>query len=703
MKYIDILKFTISFHSEIFSDDHPGRSFIILPNIDLTGQPHSDVVAIWLDDTIGISADNQWFNVVKQLRQIISNVEVFNEVHKCIEYISATGIQRIFLVVAGNYGDDFDIELFEEIIHNVSIYSLSSNNFESVSQTQGNIRSFFNDAEMLIDRIHADYGIFIANREISVNSFQVNTTINTTRCITPQVIQWKCRQIMSDMFRQIPCAHHQSMERFLQLCKLRYEDNQYQLKQIDDFEQTYRPDMAINWYTRGCFLFRVLNKSMQTDDIDSIMASSSILMNIYNQLEVSSMQRNQENLSSRRVYHGRLMSVDELRSFQLNIGGFVSNKSFLSPSFNRKVAEMFADIGSQTNEQHVLYEISMDWDSLYSKPVASVRHLSQYPVEEEVLFTNGHIFRIDSCEIIHENTWLIQLTLCNQWHTAVQNISDYFDVAILQLLEILPQISPKTNEANDRMLQWCRLYYANNPLEQSKIQQFEDSYRSDSAVRWYTKDSFLYRLLNTALREDNIDMIIDFRYFIIDLYEQLTKSHLDYVTSCQQRHLTVYRGQKISLMELNRLTDGIGKYISVKSMFSASLSETVAQVFAELSEFDRRQSLQSILFQIDIDLEKLTKSGKNHIFANIIHMSCIAGEKEVLFMANTQFRVISVTPRVESSWLVRLTLLDHTDEDNTDMHVMNRYLRHITNMITENYRDADGIRSFFQSIRRRQN
>ncbi|CAF1294925.1 unnamed protein product [Rotaria sordida] len=114
---------------------------------------------------------------------------------------------------------------------------------------------------------------------------------------------------------------------------------------------------------------------------------------------------------------------------------------------------------------------------------------------------------------------------------------------MLRLLEILPQISSKTSKANDRMLEWCRLHYKDNRIELAKIDQFEKDYRSDSAIRWYTKDSFLYRLLNMALRCENIDMIIDFRYFIIDLYEQLTLSHIQYMRTFEEpTTLTVYRG-----------------------------------------------------------------------------------------------------------------------------------------------------------------
>jgi hypothetical protein len=390
------------------------------------------------------------------------------------------------------------------------------------------------------------------------------------------------------------------------------------------------------------------------------------------------------------------MKINELQNLMRNIGRFISNNSLLSTVQDSKLAEIYADVenAAPINYASVIFEISLDLTLSTSKPFANVSALSYYHLEEEVLFTNDHIFRIDSCEPTVNNVWVIKLTLCDNPSPIVQNSSDYFDIAVLQLLEILPKISPKTNKGNDRMLQWWRHYCADDPIEQAKIDQFEESYRSDSAIRWYTKDSLLYRLLNTALRQENIDMITDFRYFIIDLYEQLTKSHLDYVRSFKEQSLTVYRGQKISLLELRRLKHSIGNYISNKPLFSASLSSQVALLYAELDESDRRQFLQSVLFQIDIDMEKLAQSGKNHIFANIINMSCFVGEEEVLFMANTQFRIKSVTNWDGAFWLVRLTLLNLDDENSDEIKIMNQYLNYLTNMVTQHC--GNSIWSFFK-------
>ncbi|CAF4134324.1 unnamed protein product, partial [Adineta steineri] len=595
-------------------------------------------MAVWLDDTIGTSTETRWLNVVPQLRQMISHVEVFSNINECIHYVGSTGIEQIFLIVAGAYADNFDTTLYEEIIHNVFIYVLTTNKFE-YHGNHASIRGWFDNTATLIDQIYRDYTASTNEAPSGMKLVGMNSIESTTRLINPQMIQWKCYQLMMDILRRMPCPLEQSKEKLLQRLRHHYRYNQNQLIELDEFAQTYQPSNAIK-----C------------------------------QLQDLSCRASVQTSSDSFLYRGQLMPVDELQQLQRSIGKFISNNALMPTTLNSHVALVYSGEGCHIDLVSVLIEVSFDSTSVTSKPFADVSYLFSVQYEQEVLLASGHIFRVDSCEILTNNIWYLKLTLCDDRNPIVTSSSDYFDVAILQLLEILPKVSPRTHKVNDRLLQWWRFYAEDDSVEQAKVKEFCESYRSDAAIRWYTKDSLLYRLLNTALRTENIDMISDFRYFIIDLYEQLTKSYLDYVISFKEQNLTVYRGQKLCLSELIKLKHTIGKYISITSFWSASLSSEVALFYAELSEDDKKQFLQSVMFQIDIDMTKLANSCKNHIFANIISLSCFIDEEEVLFMANTQFRIHSVAKHTETLWVVRLVLLNQDDENTDEIRIMNRYL-----------------------------
>jgi hypothetical protein len=79
---------------------------------------------------------------------------------------------------------------------------------------------------------------------------------------------------------------------------------------------------------------------------------------------------------------------------------------------------------------------------------------------------------------------------------------------------------PPVNAYQD-MLDESRRFYNNQPAELDKIDEFDQDYEASQSIRWYTRDSFLYRLLNKALRTKNILIILKFRFILQDINKQL--------------------------------------------------------------------------------------------------------------------------------------------------------------------------------------
>ena len=101
---------------------------------------------------------------------------------------------------------------------------------------------------------------------------------------------------------------------------------------------------------------------------------------------------------------------------------------------------------------------------------------------------------------------------------------------------------------NDKqqLIQLCEKEYQTNNKELIFVREFEKDYRADKALWWYTRNSFLHRMLNKALRVQNIDLLFLFRFVIGDIYQQLKQYQ-------QQSPICIYRGQVISIDELNTL------------------------------------------------------------------------------------------------------------------------------------------------------
>jgi hypothetical protein len=58
---------------------------------------------------------------------------------------------------------------------------------------------------------------------------------------------------------------------------------------------------------------------------------------------------------------------------------------------------------------------------------------------------------------------------------------------------------PRSEKAKQELIDFSREYYHGNQKEHKNITEFEMSYEMDKSIYWYTKDSFLYKLVNKAL------------------------------------------------------------------------------------------------------------------------------------------------------------------------------------------------------------
>lgn len=66
----------------------------------------------------------------------------------------------------------------------------------------------------------------------------------------------------------------------------------------------------------------------------------------------------------------------------------------------------------------------------------------------------------------------------------------------------MEEVPPAAN-GKHKFVDHCRLLYQKNISILQSIDEFERDYKSTDAVRWYTREGFLYKVLNQALREQN--------------------------------------------------------------------------------------------------------------------------------------------------------------------------------------------------------
>ena len=86
------------------------------------------------------------------------------------------------------------------------------------------------------------------------------------------------------------------------------------------------------------------------------------------------------------------------------------------------------------------------------------------------------------------------------------------------------------------------------------ITEFEQNYRSDSAIWWYTSQPFIYSTVNKALRNLDTQALVKMAFYICDLHRQLEKLHKQqFSTGSTSQPLTLHRGQGLYSEEFEQL------------------------------------------------------------------------------------------------------------------------------------------------------
>ncbi|CAF1022190.1 unnamed protein product [Didymodactylos carnosus] len=221
------------------------------------------------------------------------------------------------------------------------------------------------------------------------------------------------------------------------------------------------------------------------------------------------------------------------------------------------------------------------------------------------------------------------------------------------LIEILLQMKEKNEDAKKEMVDECRRQYAGNDAELAIIDEFDQKYSSSTAIWWYTRDTFLYRMLNKALRVQDLDILFKLRFFIKDLHLQIQQLHSEGIKTGM---LDVYRGQAMSKEEFIKVTKNAGGFLSMNSFLSTSTNRKVSASFAQQSV--GHPDYEAVLFEMTIDMLKCPIP-----FHAVENMSYYKMESEVLFSMGTVFRIESVKKGTGGIWNVALIINGDGDDE----------------------------------------
>ncbi|CAF4088925.1 unnamed protein product [Rotaria sp. Silwood2] len=269
---------------------------------------------------------------------------------------------------------------------------------------------------------------------------------------------------------------------------------------------------------------------------------------------------------------------------------------------------------------------------------------------------------------------------------------DFWNPLFIDLLFDLPEIDYEQQKI--KFLEQCRIYYRANESVLKVIDEFENTYKPEFAILWYQRDSFVYRLLNKAMRQQNIEGILIFRFFILDLFNELNKIYhefIDLYVYQDNTYETVYRGQKMFINEIDKLKENLKHgtlIISINSFFSASRTQGIAVDFSGAIKPKDDTSIlpddiKSVLFEIEIKIDHKMQL-KRKPFADVSHLwnGRNLDEQELIFMVDSFFQIDQIIENKEIETVVKgkmvkavvtLVKLTFINEDDINISTMKDY------------------------------
>lgn len=262
---------------------------------------------------------------------------------------------------------------------------------------------------------------------------------------------------------------------------------------------------------------------------------------------------------------------------------------------------------------------------------------------------------------------------------------------------------PYPANSKEYFVETLRIYYRKHEQNIKILDEFERDYNGENAVEWYTRETFIYNVLNRALRQHSLQIIFLFGFFLQDIHRQLQREYKRMQSDWADLQLTLYRGQFMSKSELRAQTHPLslplfsqnGTKIINNSLFSTTMDRSQALIRTDPNiDPTDINSNQNILFEINVTMGRDDEDlCHRRPFGAISHLSQFNGEEEILFMIGTSFyfdpKAIHYDEK-DRVWIFKLELDNYNFEiyeNEFDSICKRKNLKRCITLLTQNNRE----------------
>jgi tetratricopeptide (TPR) repeat protein len=376
-------------------------------------RPHPRVIenflVVWLDLNLDDICDDDCRDTVDKLRSVVNSIDTFNDVDRCVDFLSDVKEEKAFMIISGALGQQI-ISYIHDIpqLHSIYVFCGSRSKHEQWVKDWSKVQGVFTQIGPICDSL----------KQVAQKCEQnfIPVSFVTANEVSDQILDhldqsFMYTQILKEIIFEIK-YNEQSIKDLVTYCREQYAGNQNELQIIENFEQNYRKNSPIWWYTYSCFIHSMLNRALRTHEVDTIIKMGFFIQDLHRQIEeLHKEQSNDQQKRSFIVYRGQGLSKGDFEKLIKAKGGLMSFNIFLSTSKKRKVSLEFSqDALNNVETIGILFKMIIEPSNL-STPFALIDGVSYFTSEQEILFSMHTVFRIGEIKEIDNNNRLYQVEL----------------------------------------------------------------------------------------------------------------------------------------------------------------------------------------------------------------------------------------------------------------------------------------------------
>ena len=390
------------------------------PVASLVSGHNEDFILIWLDKENRNNAIS-----VALLRPVINDILTYTSSNDCYDYISKVKDERIFFIVSDSLGQEIIPHIHNFLqINSIYLFSAEKECQGQWAKAFRKVKGIYRRMDELCKQLRED--THLSEQHLSLRFNIAGNVALAGNHQNKQEASFMYGELLQDTLMMLNDGDEHQLAEF---CRPHYDGNTSEMRNIDELESTYDQYSPVWWYTRHTFVYKMLNKALRDQHIETLYAFRQFMSDLFEELH--KLCKNSVDQGSITLYRGQAMPNEQFEQLKTNEGGLLSIGSFLSTSSDVNVGLAFT--GGYDGTTPVLMVIEVDLSLRGSRAYADIDHLSNFAGQEnEWLFSPGSAFRIRRVERNNQSDgiWYVHLTLTNQCDVQLRELMMHISVSI---------------------------------------------------------------------------------------------------------------------------------------------------------------------------------------------------------------------------------------------------------------------------------